>query len=278
MISITIPVISGRHLENVLKSIYLQSYKDFEIVIVNGTRDKEFSKIFSEFPIKEVNYNGSSLGARWVGALNSHGNYILQLDETRIISDIKCLEKLAASDVDAVYLREFENVNTIISRAANFDREILFNVNDILNGTPSIIPRFYRTEILKNSFEKLRNELKDKFSLITAPEDLLIFIEAKNMITTFKIFNEPMIMHLGDDTLKQVIRKYYRYGKNFSLLEGTRYQNIGHLSNQGRIRTRIKNARNYSELVIVILLLAVRGISVELGELKASIGGKVDGR
>ena len=268
MISITIPVISGRYLKSVIESIYSQSYNDYEIIVINGTNKNDLSPMLNKYLVKELKFVGSLMEARWQGALNSQGGYILQLDETRALSDKKCLEKLVSSYADAAYIKESEYVNSILSKAANIDRDILYREQDIINFMPSVIPRFYKTEILIKSFEKLRDNLKNKFTEITAPEDLLLFIEAKEWITTIKVFNEPMIMHLGDSTLKQVIRKYYRYGTNFSLLKGTPYENLSQLSLRARIRTRIKNASRYSDLLLVIYLLALRGISAELGKLK----------
>ena len=87
MITITIPVINGFHLEEVLNSISLQTFTDYEVVVINDSNDKTVSSLIKKYGGRELISNGSLLKARYIGANNAKGDYILQLDETRIIMD-----------------------------------------------------------------------------------------------------------------------------------------------------------------------------------------------
>lgn len=268
MITITIPVINGFHLEEVLNSISLQTFTDYEVVVINDSNDKTVSSLIKKYGGRELISNGSLLKARYIGANNAKGDYILQLDETRIIMDNTLLAKLMEIKADAIYISEIEEGKSFLSRAANIDKNLLITAGNVKSGSPSVLPRFYRTDILRKSMEILKNNLGENFDKITAPEDLLIFTEAKNFIENTYLLCNSKISHYGDDSLKKVVAKYYRYGKDFSKLQTTKYSNLVRGRGIERIRSRIKNVNSYNDFLMVSILLLIRGISTELGKTK----------
>lgn len=112
-ISIIIPIYNIHdHLDNTLRSISRQTYKDLEIILINdGSTDEsdEICKLWRDKD-KRVKYieqenKGVSI-ARNVGFSNSSGNYILFIDgDDEIVPDMceQLLEKLAQDESDASY-------------------------------------------------------------------------------------------------------------------------------------------------------------------------------
>ena len=259
MITITIPVVNGFHLREVLSSISSQTYTDYEVIVINDSRNKTVPILIKEYGGQELISNGSSLKARYLGANSAKGEYILQLDETRIIKDNTLLENLMEINADAIFINETEEGKSFLSRAAGIDKSLLITTENVKSGSPSVLPRFYRTDILRKSMEILKKNLGEDFDKITAPEDLLIFTEAKNFIKSTYLLNSSKISHYGDDSLKKVVIKYYKYGKDFSKLQATKYSKLVKGNGIERLRSRIRNINSYNDILMVSFLFLLGG-------------------
>lgn len=267
MISITIPVINGYHLDEVLSSIASQTSNDHETIVINDSKNKKVSLLIKKYGAIELISNGSLMKARYIGVKNAKGEYVLQLDETRVLTDNMLLEKLNNLQKDAIFISEIENGKGFFLKAANIDKNLLITSENINKESPSVLPRFYKTDILKKAMEILKNNLGDMFDQITAPEDLLIFTEAKNFIKTTYLLEDSKIAHYGDDSLKNIVTKYYRYGKDFSKLSDTKYYRLVEGTGLERMRSRMKNINSYNDMLMVALLFFVRGLSLEFGKI-----------
>lgn len=265
MISITIPVVSGTHLNEVLDSIILQTYCDYEIIVVNDKNDSEISRLARKVGAKVINIHGSLLTARFAALSQATGEYVLQLDETRLLSSQNVLEILAGKNLDVAFINEKEVVKNLISEVSSIDKYIGFNEHNVMNGKRYLLPRYYRKDIIMKAMKKLRENLGELFDELTAPEDLLTYTEAKPFIKKIEIIEDRLITHYGDDSLKKIVRKYFRYGTNFAMLSETSYKDIGHISIAERLSGRINRLENTRQAVFVLSLWFIRGGSLLLG-------------
>lgn len=266
MISITIPVVSGKHLRKVLESIRSQNFQEYEVVVVNDRSDNNISEIVKEFDSKEIRMSGTLMMARYFAALASVGEFVLQLDETRILNGQEALKNLSTKKADCVFIKETENVTNMLTKAAAIDKIKSFSELSISLGKPYVLPRYYRRDILCGAFDSLKLKLGSVFSKLPGAEDLLIYHEALPRLNKIEIANAPLIVHFGDDTIRKVVRKYYRYGTHFALLSGTAYQSLGYVSIRERFGTRFNGYERFRDLILVLGLFGIRGTSFFLGK------------
>jgi len=266
MISITIPVVSGHHLTEVLDSIYSQKYQDFEVIVVNGSNGSTVADILNSYDVKEVKLDTSLIESRLVSAGMAAGEHVLQLDETRKLVDSTVLEMLSSKATDVVFINETEVISNFLTKAAAIDKLKSFSTLNIRSERPYVLPRYYRTSLLRNSLAGLKIKLGPVFSILTAPEDLLVYIESRPSIRSVGMIEKPAIIHYGDRTISSVVRKYYRYGTNFSLLTSTQYESVEHVSIAERLKGRLHGYDSFSELLMVLALWGIRGTSFFIGK------------
>jgi len=265
MISITIPIVKGTYLREVLESIKSQTWKDYEIIGVNDTGNQYVSELLKEYGAKEIVLHSGSLYARYIASVQAKGDYILLLDETRFFVDNECLREISENQADVIFLKEMDVTENFWTRASAIDKDYSFSEYSINEDRGYILPRCYKKDVLISAMENVKLNLKDKFFELTAPEDLLTYEEAKRMIKSKKIIKRTILMHYGDASLKQIIKKYYRYGKDYGSLLGTKYFNIKQIGIIQRIKGRLNKKIKISELFLLILLYTARGIPFVIG-------------
>ncbi|MCW1302559.1 MAG: glycosyltransferase family 2 protein [Candidatus Rehaiarchaeum fermentans] len=258
MISIEIPVVHGKYLNEVFESIRSQTYQDFEVIITNSGSE-EISDLIKQYGFKEVKAITRLLNARYLAHLESKGEYALILDETRVLRR-DALSILSTLNHDMVIIGEQEIGNTFWLRLANLDKENIVECNSIDTVKWFALPRFFRREILDKAFSRLKENLKDKFDKIVFPDHVLIYYEARKESDDVFLLKDRLIFHYGDATLFQIIKKYHRYGKSLKMLRGTPYHNFVTIN---------KTKRNIclgNKLLLYLLYLA-RGIPFLIGYL-----------
>ena len=104
--SIIVPVYNVEdYINKCLDSILNQSYKDFEIIVVNdGTKDNSIEKI-KDYPIKIINQKNQGLSAaRNTGVKHATGDYIIFIDSDDWIEKdlLKELDKSTKNNPDVI--------------------------------------------------------------------------------------------------------------------------------------------------------------------------------
>lgn len=140
LISIIIPIYNtDKYLDNCLKSILLQTYKNFECLLIDdGSSDnsgnicEKYANIDHRFTVIHKKNEGLST-ARNIGLSLAKGEYISFIDSDDFI-DITTLEKCVKYAIEysadlIQYGIVLENSNTIFDK--HFCKEGLFNNNDI---------------------------------------------------------------------------------------------------------------------------------------------------
>lgn len=117
MFSVTIPAFKGRFLGEAIASVLAQTYKDWELIIVDDCSPDELGDVVSKFQDARVRYfrNERNCGAEnvvdnWNNCLKyAHGNYIICMgDDDRMLPN--CLQDLVSligkyPDLDVYYSR-----------------------------------------------------------------------------------------------------------------------------------------------------------------------------
>ena len=217
-ISIIVPVYNvEKYLNQCLQSIKNQSYKKFEVIMINdGSTDN--SKTICETYIKDsrfvlINQKNQGLsGARNTGLENASGEYILFVDSDDWLEKNclkECIVEIQNSNVDVVFFPYIKEKNLSQEKVKLFSKEKIFNEENI------------KKNILRRLFGLLNEELKFPLKLENLNtawgkfyKNKIIkekFIDTKLIGTEDCIFNIYNL--INSKKISYIERTYYHYRK-----------------------------------------------------------------
>ena len=208
LISIVIPVYNAeKYLEQCLNSIKNQTYKNFEVILVNdGSIDNSESicKSFVEADTRFRYYlkgNGGASSARNFGLDNVTGNYITFIDADDWV-DENHLEVLINnikdnnSDMAVSSIKKFDNSNNFYFRVYSNEEKYLLNYNkfnrvEFLVILPKLIPanNSYKVAVSKLFKKELVTDVRFDESIVYG-EDLEFFFKIYNNINSISYIDE----------------------------------------------------------------------------------------
>lgn len=201
---------SVRTLRDTLLSIQRQTYKNIEVLISDGHSKDESVQIAQSFGAV-VRYADKLGDARYQNYEHSKGKYILSLDSDQILDQAlveHCVAMGEKQGLDAVTIaeRSFIRKNTITERLIAYDKWLIDKTQstDAMFGTAC--PRFFRKSLL------------DK---INWPESLSIFDDTILYSHILKLgakvgyITKPCIRHYEVTSVREVFKKFYRYGMGY---------------------------------------------------------------
>lgn len=182
--SIIIPVYNvEKYIKKCLDSVFSQTYKDYEVIVVNdGTKDNSMN-IVKEYDVKIINQKNQGLSeARNVGLKNAKGEYILFLDSDDYIEKdlLKELDKSISNKPDVV---RFQIQEVYEDKVNKFEEEsfsnktgedafsIICNYHFVENAWAYLYKKSY---LEKNNFIFKKGTIHEDFGLIP-----LVIIKAK---------------------------------------------------------------------------------------------------
>ena len=267
LISIILPVVHGRYLEEVLRSIECQGYDKYEVIAINDRGNDSISKIITNYGAFEIMAAGSLLKARYMASMKSNGSKIFFLDETRPLIRDDALEIISKNNSDIIFIREEEVKINLISKVSNIDKQSVFSIDNINSLKPYVLPRIYNRPIALKSLELVKSKLGPVYEWAQImPEDLFIYHEARKLSNNFSIETKLLMKHYGDFTLRDMVRKYYRYGRGFGIASFTRYRDIGRLSSLDRLNGKLNVPKSSKDKFLLVMFLGVKGLSGSIGE------------
>lgn len=254
MISIEFSVVSGKYLKELLNSLRIQRFQDFEVIIVNS--NPELSDIIREFGAKEIFKKTGKLEARALAHREARGDFELLLEETRVLTEnaLYILDKLKS--IDMAIIHELELGDNLINKLNRFDAENAFRFTSVGPRNLFLLPRYFRREVLSNSFVSIFNKIpSSNISNIVANDLEIIYIESFQQFGKITKVEEPLIMKYGEKSFLESFKKYYRYGKTSRESSKTKYYKS--LNFQHRMRP----IPNLKSVLPLLLLYAFRGTS-----------------
>jgi glycosyltransferase involved in cell wall biosynthesis len=207
LVSINIPTYnSERTLDECLKSVKNQTYKNIEIIVIDGYSQDRTLEIVKKYGAKTY-FSKILSDARRVGVEKSLGKYIFFVDSDQVLTpDVisKCVDKCEKEGYDAITLFEQSIIekNTFIERVIAYDKWLFHSQHNDHPVYGTAIPRFFRAELLK--------KIKWPKSLAVQEHNLIYYriMEAGARVT----FMNNFIYHYEPSSLTQFVRKFYRYG------------------------------------------------------------------
>lgn len=208
LVSIIIPTLnSAQFLPRTLDSVFAQTYKNIEVILVDGGSTDETINIATKYNLRIIKTDGERSVQKNLGAQNAKGEYLYFVDSDFILNEnivSECIDKSVGIDMIAVHNTSDPTVS-FWSRVRKFERDLLKYDRD------NISPRFLK----KSAFESV-NGFNAK---LVAGEDYDIYnrLLAKN----FKLgFIDAEEMHLGEPkNIREIISKHYYYGQTLGNVE-----------------------------------------------------------
>jgi glycosyltransferase involved in cell wall biosynthesis len=265
LVSVTIPSRnSEKFLDKCLEAINLQTYKNIEIIIVDGNSKDKTKQIAEKYNVNEfINYEYALLGARFEGVKKSKGDLILLLDSDQILEDsaieraVKQMEKY-----DGLILEEkVYNNKTFIEKLFKLDRELVHKVKDFSPYTGVMLPRFYKKNVLESAFNNIP---KDLLRNVGGQDHAIIYFEVWNKTQRIG-FLENAVFHIEPSDFKTMWKKFYRWGYTSTSAHHGKYEEM--LRKKERFRKGLFQKDNIKESFASILLLLIKGIPYKLGYL-----------
>lgn len=261
MISICLPVIHGKYIKETLNSIYNSKFDDFEVIVNDSSTNFFISDLLSDYDVRIIKKQTKSFESRYITVMAAKGSKILLFDETRIMK-ATLLEKLSTMQNSMVAIGERELGKGIITFISNLDKESLQDNAQFLSplSNKSIIPRFYDQSVINKALQNVSKNLPvELFKQVVGLDLELIYLESYNISKDIRIIPTQEILHYGDENLRAVFHKYYRYGHTQRMLRNTYYNDFANLSGRSRSTSPLRNR------LLSLPLQVVRGVPFLLG-------------
>jgi len=251
LVSIIIPTRnSAATLPACIESIRKQDYSSIEVIAVDTNSTDDTIALCEQNNVLVLNSDWQTLGSRAIGLSRAKGTYVLMLDSDQILEP-GCIESciILMEECDMVCLEEKAfNPRTIIQKMYEADRKLIHKNADLqLDPLLGVLaPRFYRKSILEKAFTQIP---KDILSFATGTEDKIMYYESLKVSNKVKILPNA-VSHLELESIKQLWRKNYKYGKSDRQLAKT-----GHYSSLLSKKMRLRRSRGLSKNRILSSML-----------------------
>lgn len=271
LVTISIPTFqSGAFLRRCLEAIKNQTYKKIEVNIIDGGSKDETIDIAHTFGVEPVYYSDALLGARKQGVQLASGEFVLLLDCDQILENTaieRALQQIEKDSLDMLVFEEdvFEQ-KTLIEKLFHCDRVLVHMVKDFNPYSSVMLPRFYRTELIKKVFDNIPSELPPK---VGGQDHAIIYLEAWNISQKVQLLLDA-VKHIEPSTLKAIWKKFYRWGFTSVSVERSKYTEL--LDKKERFRKGLFTHGYWKVSFGSILLLLLKGVPYKLGRLFALRG------
>lgn len=259
--SICIPVLNDTHIKACLDSIFANKFQDFEVIVNDASEHFYVSEWISDYDVKIIRKKTKSFESRMISANASTGNRIIFFDDSRICQNT-LLYRLSIMFQDMIVISERDIGKGILVKLSNLDKrgfsESRVKINPLKNK--SVIPRVYKRDILIEALRSINANLTPVIVKNIVGLDLeIIYYQAFKISQNIGVISTPEILHYGDENLKSIFYKYYRYGLTQRMLTETIYNELANLSGRNRSSLYIRDR------ILSLPLQAIRGIPFILG-------------
>lgn len=258
LVSVIIPTYNQqRYLEKALLSVFAQTYKDYELIVVDdGSTTSATENVCKRYKDRLVYLRQNNSGqarARNLGISQSHGEYLAFLDDDdiwlpeKIQKQVSCFTQLNAKNINAglvytghQYITEDDSViNNILYKSSGNNYAKMIFIDFI--GTPSsvMVPRSVINDV--GLFDENLNNTEDydlwlrigkKYDIYSINEFLTKYRKRANSVSknvALKVFNVDKVLEkiLRDDLLMDSatrIKLAKQYKKNAAI----RYKNAAY--------------------------------------------------
>lgn len=263
LVTISIPTYNSEEfLAMCLDAVKKQTFKNIEVNIVDGNSKDNTVKVAEKYGVKVMNYPGALLGARYEGLKAADGEYILLLDIDQILEKT-CVERAVAemdNAKDMLILEEdVYRCDNFLGKLFHYDRKLIHEIKDLDPATSVMLPRFYKTELLRKAFENIPTDVLEN---VGGQDHAIIYFEFWNISQRVSILPNA-VKHIEPNSFKIVWKKFYRWGYTSVGARTNKYMDF--LNKKERFRKGLFKNGLWRESMASILLLLIKGVPYKIG-------------
>ncbi len=268
LVSVVIPTFnSGKTLKACIESVWQQSFKDIEIIVVDSYSRDNTIAIAMAYNCRIIQTHWKLLGARYLGAENCNGKYVLALDSDQVLKRKDLIKEVLSlfSSYDMLILAESSYMPTTwLEHLADADRKLMNSLIDVQldpsNG--NLLPRFFKKELYLNAFKKMdKNVIRD----VVIFEDAVTYYELYKLSTHVGFVPEAL-SHMDVKGFGEFFRHNYRYGVSARLFK-TQCTYAKFVTKRQGFRKGSLSSGKPKLVFQSYLLLILKGIAYEAGYL-----------
>jgi glycosyltransferase involved in cell wall biosynthesis len=219
LVSIAIPTYNEeKSLPFALESVSKQTYSSIETLVIDSDSTDRTKKVASNFGSRIFNYKGKLLGARYMGLMESKGEYIFLMDADQVLerdSISRAVDLIMGYDMLVFGERAYQP-KTYIQKKLAKERNCLHKADGALDPlSGGLLPRFFKKELLIRAFGKIPSEL---FPLVVAHDHAIIYYEVFKLSQSIGILPDS-ISHIETESFSELITHEYRFGKSTKCLK-----------------------------------------------------------
>lgn len=201
---------SASTLAATLDSVRRQSYKRIEVLVCDGGSTDSSVAIARSFGAS-VRFAEKLGDARYLNYSRSRGTYVVSIDSDQLLDATLievCVTRCEEQHLDAVTIAEQSLIrkNTLTERLIAYDKWLIDQTRstDPMFGTAC--PRFFRKSLLD------RLDWPKSLSIF---DDTILYSHLLKSGAKVGYLSKPCIRHHEVTSMREVFRKFYRYGKGY---------------------------------------------------------------
>jgi glycosyltransferase involved in cell wall biosynthesis len=276
LVSVIVPTFnSQKTLGKCLESIRNQTYKKIETIIVDSYSKDCSVEIAEKNNARVIQTNWKLLGARYLGLVESNGEFILVLDSDQILerTTVERALEMTKNIFDMLCLEESTyEANTWVRRLFEADRKLVFKASNIhidpVEGV--LLARFYKRKILEQAFREIPQKLLPE---VVSHDHALIYYEAYKISQKVGILPNA-VWHIEPASLAELWKKNFRYGRStYDITRTDCYKDL--LAR--KVRFRKAASTDLSMGFQSYILSVLKGVPYYLGYVSALLTNEVQG-
>ncbi len=155
--------------------------------------------------------------------------------------------------------------DSFLENLFQLDRKLIHSVKDFDPYTSVMLPRFYKTEVLKKAFASIPQELLES---IGGQDHAIIYLEAWKVSTKVDLLSSA-VMHIEPNSISHLCKKFYRWGLTSVAAQKSIYSPL--LARKEKFRKGLFSGGHIKQSFASILLLLLKGVPFKLGRLVGSL-------
>lgn len=239
--SIVIPVYNvEKYLDKCLNSICKQTYKDFEVIIVNDGSPDNSQAIIDKYVKKDSRFqayqkeNGGLSDARNYGIERCKGDYLLFVDsddyiEKDLLKELSTVLKKEKYDVIKFKLRLADENGEILEKEDGFAFSKEINLSEMLTQVYSDLAWTYCYNLTfwhKHKFQFAKGKIHEDFGLVPFILYQSTSIYYLNYYGYNYVQRKGSIMNCAEKTMRRVQDKLYHFDFLYQMIQKAESPNI----------------------------------------------------
>lgn len=265
LLSINLPTYNGEAtIRKALESVKAQTYKNYEIVIVDHCSTDRTLEIAKEYTQKIYLDKKRLLNSRKIGLAKSKGEIIVFLSCDQVMSPTmlqKVVDMYTQQDIDMIVTEEQSfKPTTLIEKLTALDRKLVQEAYELDPYKGVILPSVYKKKLLQKIFPKFSEPL---LATITIHDHAIIYHEAYKLSRKIGLIPKA-IYHDEPKTAWELFSHYMYWGKRGKAVKNVLPKEYEEMF-ASKMNYRLKNLTFSLNTLKILPIILIKGLGFKIG-------------